>query len=360
MAEQQVKKSFSLGELAAIAEGELIQGDPAQVIHGVAEIDKAADGQITYAVSEKYSSHLEKTQASAVVVPLDLKIHVGKPLIKAENPYWSFAKILEIFSPAPPAPEAPVHPSAVVHPTAELGEGVVIGPNVTVDAYAAIGAGTTIGPGSFVGHRAVIGEGCEIFPNVTVHRECVVGDRVVIQSGTVVGGDGYGFVLKAGQHYKIPQIGNVVIGDDVEIGSCVTIDRATIGQTRIEAGVKIDNLVQIGHNVVVGRNSLLVSQVGISGSTEIGANTRFAGQSAAAGHLKIGDNTTVAARGAVTKDLADNSFVSGFPAKPHSQEKRIVAAMNRLPQLVKRVAALERQLAKATEGDPAPHDDHQE
>jgi len=344
-------KPIRLGYLAEVAEGELISGDPDQEIHGVAEIDKADDGQITYAVSDRYATHLEKTRASAVVVPLDLKIHVGKPLIKAENPYWSFAKILEIFSPEEPSPEQAVHPTASIHPSAQIGEGAEIGPNVTVEAEVVIGAGCRIGAGVFVGHRSHLGSQCRIFPNVTIRHDSRIGNRVLIQSGTVVGGDGYGFVLKNGQHYKIPQIGCVVIEDDVEIGSCVTIDRATMGQTRIERGVKIDNLVQIGHNVIVGRNSLLVSQVGISGSTVIGPNTRFAGQSAAAGHLEIGENSTIAARGAVTKDLPANSFVSGFPAKPHSQEKRIVAALNKLPSLLKRIQKLERELA-SRDGEP--------
>ncbi len=348
-------KSFRLGQLAEICQGKLIAGDPDQVIHGVAEIDKASDGQITYAVSERYSSHLQRTRASAVVVPLDLEASIGKPLIRAENPYWSFAKILEIFSPDSPRPDHPVHPSAVIHPTAVLGEGVIVGPHVTIEAHCMVGPRTEIASGCFLGHHTTLGSDCRVFPNVTLRHETQIGNRVLIQSGSVVGGDGYGFVLRGGEHYKIPQIGRVVIEDDVEIGSCVTIDRATMGETRIERGVKIDNLVQIGHNVVIGRNSLLVSQVGISGSTVIGANCRFAGQSAAAGHLEIGAGSTVAARGAVTKDLPEGSFVSGFPAKPHTQEKRIVASLTRLPDLLKRAQALERELEelKARLRDPS-------
>lgn len=340
---QATSKAVSLGYLAEVAEGEL-HGDPDQEIIGVAEIDKAEAGQITYAVNDMYARRVAESRAAAVVVPLSLDMQVEKPLIKTENPYWSFAKILEIFSPEPPGQTEAVHGTAVVHPSAVLGEGCRIGPHVTVEANVRIGAGTRVEAGSFIGHGSTLGAGCRIFPNVTIRHLSQIGDRVVIQSGTVVGGDGYGFVFKNGEHYKIPQIGNVVIGDDVEIGSCVTIDRATIGQTRLEKGVKIDNLVQIGHNVVVGANSLLVSQVGISGSTQIGAHCRFAGQSAAAGHLKVGDGTTVAARGAVTKDLAPGSFVSGFPAKPHGQEKRIMASIPRLPDLLRRVRQLERQL----------------
>lgn len=344
-----IAKAVPLGYLAEVAEGELQGGDPDLQIHGVAEIDKAEAGQITYAVNDRYAQRLTESRAAAVVVPLSLDMKVEKALIKAENPYWSFAKILEIFSPDVEGWEDRVHPSAVVHPGAQLADDVQLGPNVTIEADVHIGSGTVLEAGCFVGNGSVIGSDCRIFPNVTIRHHSVLGNRVIIQSGTVVGGDGYGFVFKNGAHYKIPQIGNVVIEDDVEIGCNVTIDRATIGQTRLERGVKVDNLVQIGHNVIVGSHSLLVSQVGISGSTQIGKNCRFAGQSAAAGHLKIGDGTTVAARGAVTKNLSEGSFVSGFPAKPHSQEKRIMAAVPRLPDLLRRVRELERQIAELSE-----------
>ncbi len=345
----QIGKAVRLGYLAQVAEGELTGGDPDQQIHGVAEIDSAEAGQITYAVNDQYAQKLHASRAAAVVVPLSLDMDLKKPMIKAENPYWSFAKILEIFSPESPGQEEAIHASAVIHPTASLGEGCQIGPHVTIEANVRIGSGSRLEAGTFVGHGSVLGQECRIFPNVTIRHDSHIGDRVVIQSGTVIGGDGYGFVLKNGSHYKIPQIGNVVLGDDVEIGCNVTIDRATIGQTVLKRGVKVDNLVQIGHNVVVGENTLLVSQVGISGSTHIGANCRFAGQSGAAGHLKVGDGSTIAARGAVTKSLPARSFVSGFPAKPHSQEKRIMASIPKLPALLKRVRQLELELERLTE-----------
>lgn len=339
------EKSVSLGALAEIAEGRLVQGDPHLPISGVAEIDKALEGQITYAIDQRYARRIPDSAAAAVVVHESLDPEgFDRPLILTRNPYWSFARILEVFTPETPPQDPPIHPLAWVHETATLGEGCVLGPHVTVEAHCEVGPGCVLEAGCFLGHHSRLGADCRIAPNVTIHRFSHLGDRVFVQSGTVIGGDGYGFVEKDGAHYKIPQIGNVVLEDDVEVGCNVTIDRATIGETRIERGSKIDNLVQIGHNVVLGEHSLLVSQVGISGSTVIGPRCRFAGQSGAAGHLTVGGGTTVAARGAVTKDLPERSFVSGFPARPHREERKIVASLPRLPDLVRRVRELERQL----------------
>ncbi len=340
MAKPQPRLQIPLGELAQIAEGELV-GDQQTIISGVSEIDKACDGDITYAVNKQYVSGISKCRASAIVVPLDVT-RLDRPMIRTKDPYWSFAKILEVFSPEQAQPDPAIHPQACISPGATIGEGVVIRPFSIVEDGAVIGDGTFIDSGVHVGSQTRIGSQCHIYPNVTIRERCLIGNNVLIQSGSVIGSDGYGFVLKNGQHYKIPQIGSVVIGDRVEIGSCVTIDRATIGRTVIGAGTKIDNLVQVGHNVEIGENSLLVAQVGISGSTKIGEGCRFAGQSGTVGHLSIGPGSTIAARGVVFKDLEPGSFVSGFPAKPHREELKIIASLRKLPDLIRRLGSLEK------------------
>lgn len=347
-------QTFTLGRLCEIAGGDLVQGDPDLEILGVAEIDHAEEGQISYAVDEKYARKIDQSGASAVVLSQGIPFETQKPILVVPNAYAAFARILAAFEPKAPMQEPKIHPQAYVHPTAQLADDVVVGPNATIDAHCKVGQGTRIEAGSYLGPRSVVGERCHLFPNATVHRDSILGDRVVVQSGSVIGGDGYGYVFFEGAHQKIPQIGRVVLEDGVEIGSCVTIDRATIGETRLGAGTKIDNLVQIGHNVKVGEHCLFVSQVGISGSTTIGDHCRFAGQSAAAGHISIGDQCTVAARGAVTKELPSKSFVSGFPAKPHRQEKRIVVSLARLPDALKKIRELEKELQELRKGSPKP------
>jgi UDP-3-O-[3-hydroxymyristoyl] glucosamine N-acyltransferase len=333
-----------LGKLAEIAEGELV-GDSGTLISGVSEIDKARAGDITYAVNKRYVRVLQQCQASAVVVPMDVT-QLDRPIIRSENPYWSFARILEVFSPQASLPEPRVHPQAYVSPSAKLGADVVVRPFAVIEDGVEIGDRTWIDSGVHLGAAVRVGADCRIYPNVTIRERCQLGNSVIVQAGSVIGSDGYGFIQKNQQHYKIPQLGSVVIGDRVELGACVTIDRATLGRTVIGAGTKIDNLVQIGHNVEIGENSLLVAQVGISGSTRIGEQCRFAGQSGTVGHMSVGARSTIAARGVVFKDLPADSFVSGFPAKPHREELRILANLRKLPELAKRLAALEQELAK--------------
>ena len=341
------RTAFSTSELAEIALGTLF-GSGDVKISGVAEIANATANDITYAVNKKYVEKLVGNEAGAAIVPrgtakeVDLKM----PLIEADNPYFSFAQLLKTFAPYVPKPAEAIHPTAIIDESAKIGENVIIGPYAVIAGNTTIGDNSHIGPGVYVGYSCVVGENCHLHHNVSIREFCTIGNRVIIHGGTIIGTDGYGFAHFQGQYHKIPQIGIVEVQDDVEIGSLVCIDRATIGKTIIGKGTKMDNLIQIGHNVELGENCALVSQVGISGSTKVGANCRFAGQAATSGHLSIGAGTTVAARGVAVKDIPAGSFVSGFPARPHKEERKIMASLPKLPTLLRRMAKLERKLAE--------------
>jgi UDP-3-O-[3-hydroxymyristoyl] glucosamine N-acyltransferase len=246
-----------------------------------------------------------------------------------------------------------IHPTAVVSPDVEMGPGVTIDALAVVEAAAAIGARTVIGAGSAIGARVRIGADCVVHPHVTIYPDCVVGERAIFHSGAVIGSDGFGYANEEGVHLKIPHLGRVVIEDDVEIGANTTVDRATLGETRIGRGSKIDNLVQVGHNVVIGEGSIIVAQVGISGSVTIGPGAILVGQVGIADHVAIGAGVRVVGRAGVTKDIPDGATVSGFPAHDHREELRILAAVRRLPEMVERLEALE---SRASDG-PAPRSD---
>lgn len=336
---------YTIEEIAQFTSGTIF--GPSDVeIHGAAEVTSASSGDITYAVNEQYIQKLFDGKASAAIVPKGAKEKhdFSMTIIEAENPYWSFAQVLRLFAPKVPLPEKNIHDSASVSSDVSLGSDVVIGANVVIDSGVKIGKGSYIGAGTHIGASCTIGNDCKIHSNVSIREFCSLGNRVIIQSGSVIGSDGYGYVQHKGAYHKIPQIGIVEIQDDVEIGSLVCIDRATIGKTIIGKGTKMDNLIQIGHNVELGEHCAIVSQVGISGSTKVGSNCRFAGQSATSGHLSIGKESTIAARGVVVKDLPPKSFVSGFPAKPHGEERKIIASLPRLPTMVKRLSKLERRV----------------
>lgn len=338
---------FKLGELADIVGGE-VDGDAAVEIDGVAGIREAKTGDITFLANPKYEEFLESTRASAVIGPPGLKI--DKPLIRIENPYLAYLKVLNLFAEQLTVsyPRV-VHAQAVVDGTAVLGRDVAIGPFCQISAGAVIGDNTTILAGSFVGEDVVIGEDCLIYPNVTIREGSRVGDRVILQPGVVIGADGFGFAKDGQTHHKVPQIGRVIIEDDVEIGANSTVDRATTGETRVKRGSKIDNLVQIAHNVVVGEDSIIAAQVGISGSTELGKNVVLAGQAGLVGHITIGDGAMVGAQGGVTKSVPANTAVSGYPAREHGKARRLWAFTNRLPDLFERVKELEKKLERYEE-----------
>jgi len=332
----------TLKEIAQLVSGSIV-GDESVEITGVCGIKEAKEGDITFVANPKYAALIKKTRASAIITTKDLK-KSAKPLILTENPSLAFAKLIAIVAPDEATHYKGIHPTAVVGKNVKFGENVAIAPYVVIDDNVEIGDNTALYAGVFVGHHTVIGKNTVIYPNVSIRERVTIGDRVIIHSGTVIGSDGFGFATVKGLHHKIPQIGTVAIEDDVEIGANVTIDRARFDKTLIKHGTKIDNLVQIAHNVVIGENSIVVAQTGISGSTIIGKNVTLAGQSGLIGHISVGDNAVVAAQACVTKSVRENTCVSGYPAKLHKKAKRINAHVQKLPELYKLVHELEKKI----------------
>ena len=335
----------TLKEIAQLLNGKIIAGLETLEIAEATSIDTATAQSITFALEE----YLEKALASdagAVIVPLAVT-EFAKPAIAVENPKEAFSKLAELFAPKVEI-EVGVHPLAFVHPTAKLGK------NVTVRAYAIIEKDVQIGDdcivfsNAYVGQAAVLGAECVLHANSVVREFCILGNRVILQNGAVVGGDGFGYTTNNRKHTKVPQVGNVILGDDVEVGCNSCIDRATNYKTStiVGAGTKIDNLVHLAHNDVIGENCLFVAQVGISGSVNIGNNCTFAGQVGSAGHLQIGDNCVFAARSGITNDIAANSFCAGFPARPHKEWLKLEAYKSKLPDLNAKVKKLEKRLAE--------------
>jgi UDP-3-O-[3-hydroxymyristoyl] glucosamine N-acyltransferase len=332
----------TLAELAAELGGEVI-GDGATVIRGVAGIREALPGDITFLANSRYEPYLLETRASAVICSREPRTAL-LPLLQVENPYLAFQRIVRIFRPDPYRPQPGVHPTAIVAGDAELGPEVSIGAHCVVESRARIGARAVLMPGCYVGVAASIGDDSFFYPRVVVREECEIGERCIIHPGVVVGSDGFGFALDAGRYHKVPQVGNVVIGNDVEIGANTTIDRATTDSTRIGDGTKIDNLVQIGHNVVVGKHCIIVAQVGISGSTELEDYVTLGGQSGLVGHIRIGKGAMVGAQSGVTKSVPAEGVVIGYPATTQGVFKRVHAFVQRLPQLFQRTKELEQRI----------------
>lgn len=312
-------------------------------ISGVAGIKEAKSGELTFIANAKYFTEIKNTQASVLIVPHDAELEF-RPIIRSAQPKLAFIKAMELFMPPREALVPRIDPSAIIGKNVELGKNVHIAAHVVIEDGAAIGEGTVLYPGVYIGRESKIGSYTSIFPNVVVWNGVNIGSRVIIHSGAVIGSDGFGYAETNGIQYKMPQLGTVVIEDDVEIGANVTIARATLGKTWIKKGTKIDNLVHIAHNVVVGEHAIIVAQVGISGSVEVGDRVTLAGQVGVAGHLKIGAGTTVAAKSGVTKSIPANVCVSGFPARIHRQEQKTQALVQRLPILINRVKQLETKL----------------
>ncbi|MCX5800682.1 MAG: UDP-3-O-(3-hydroxymyristoyl)glucosamine N-acyltransferase [Candidatus Eisenbacteria bacterium] len=331
-----------LDKLAELLNGVAV-GDGSVEITGVAGIKEAKEGDITFLVNPKYESYVATTEASAVIVANGHK-EISKPIIQIENPYLAFLKAVRLFRTDTQKVAWGVHSTAVIGKNVKLGQRISIGPFVVIDDDAELGDDVVVMALTYVGARCKLGKGTFVYPNVTLREDIAVGERVIIHSGAVVGSDGFGFAREGEAYHKIPQVGNVEVGDDVEIGANVTIDRATTGTTSIGRGTKIDNLVQIAHNVVIGENCIIVAQVGISGSTEIGKGVTLAGQVGIVGHIKIGDNAMVGSQAGVTKSVPAGARVSGYPAAPHDTAKRLHASLKRLPQLMKQFKELERRV----------------
>jgi UDP-3-O-[3-hydroxymyristoyl] glucosamine N-acyltransferase len=337
---------WSLESLAREVGGQ-VKGDGSVVISGLAGIEGAQVGDITFVSNEKFISLLKKTKASAAIVAHEIA-DVSLPLLIVPHPLLAMAKILTLFTQRPYVAGG-VSDRAWVSPSAEVSEDATVYPFVSIGDGARVGSRVTIHPGACIGPQAVIGDDTVIYPQVTIYPRCVIGKRVIVHAGAVIGADGFGFVRDGSANIRIPQVGIVEIEDDVEIGANCCIDRATFGKTLIKRGVKVDNLVQIAHNVQIGEHSIIVAQVGIAGSTKVGKSVQLAGQVGLSDHLEIGDNVMIGAQSGIAKDVPSNQIVLGTPHLPHRQFLRVAAVWTRLPEmkkgfdlLTKRVEALEK------------------
>jgi UDP-3-O-[3-hydroxymyristoyl] glucosamine N-acyltransferase len=337
---------FSAAEIAKQLQGEVI-GDAGAMLTGFAPANSAKPGDLTFAENEDFFARAEQSAATAIIA--DVRFNsAGKILIRVPNARIAFAKALALFFPEPKF-AAGIHPTAVIAASAQIDSTAHVGPHCTVGERVKIGANSVLQAGNFVGDDSKLGEDVHLFPNVTLYARTEIGNRVRIHAGTVIGSDGFGYVLDAGIHRKVPQIGNVIIGDDVEIGSNVSVDRGALGSTVIGRGTKIDNLVQIAHNVEIGEHCIVIAQVGISGSTKLGKYVILAGQVGIAGHLKIGNQVTVAAQSGVMHNIPDGEKWLGAPAQPDKQTKRQMIAIQHLPELLRRVAELEKKIGGKAE-----------
>ena len=334
--------TFTLQEVATTSGGELI-GDPSLQITGAASLVEATAGEISFFGNRKYIGLLRKTRASAVFVPTDFAESIGAAQIRVANPTKAFEQVVLKFAPKPITFPPGIHPSAVVDPSARLGERVSVQPHAVIEAGTMIGDDTIIGAGSYIGHEIVMGSACLIYPLVTIRERSCIGSRVIIHSGSVIGADGFGFEMIDGRQQKIQQLGIVQIDDDVEIGANTTVDRARFGRTWIQQGVKIDNLVQIAHNVVIGKNSVIVAQTGISGSTRVGERVTIAGQVGIVGHVEIADGSIIAAQSGVSKSVPGGVWF-GYPAGPIDEIKQQIAWIRSLGKLFARVKEIEKKL----------------
>lgn len=319
-------------DLAERLGGSLEHCPPERPISEVKPLEEAGAGSVSFLANPKYATKAKESPAGLILA--DAAADLGdRPVLRVKHPYWAFAQAIGWLHPEPASEwgEVPVHPTAVI------GDGCRLAPGATVGARTVLGKGCVLHPGVHIGDDCVLGEGCELFSGAVLYRRTRLGNRVAVHANSVVGSDGYGYVLVEGRHAKIPQVGWVEVGDDVEIGACVCIDRGVLGATHIGTGTKIDNQVQVAHNVQVGNHCLLVAQSGISGSTKLGDYVTLAGKVGVVGHIEIGSRSVVGGNSVVAKSVPEGSFVTGFPARPHKEWVEAQAALNRLPKLMKQL-----------------------
>jgi UDP-3-O-[3-hydroxymyristoyl] glucosamine N-acyltransferase len=347
--------TFTLAELAEKVGGE-VHGDGTLVLDGVAPLEEAGPSQVSFLSNRKYRKQFEATRAGAVIVEPDEDVPAGRTVLRVENAYLAFAKISTAFHP-PREPMPEVSPAAAIHPSARVDPSAQVLPLASVAAGAVVGPRTILFPGVHLGEDARVGADCLLYQNVVVRERCVIGDRVILQPGCVIGSDGFGYALdmkgegRGPRHYKIPQAGIVVVEDDVEIGANSCVDRATLGVTRVGRGAKVDNLVQLAHNVEVGPLSILASQVGISGSTKLGMGVVCWGQAGVVGHITIGDRAMVMAQAGVGGDVEPGARVAGSPATPDVQWARNSAVFNRLTEMRRELRELKAKVARLEGGE---------
>lgn len=344
-----IERHTTIADIALMLDAEII-GNADTRITGVAGLDSAVPGAILFVENEKRLAEAQSSNAAAIIVPSAVAAKVrralrqgGKPALLTGNPRLAFAKVMEYFQPLI-MPEEGVHPTAIIEADAHIGEGVSIREFCYIGHHAHIGNGAVIYPHCVIGDGAQIGDDCILYPNVVINHHVHVGQRVRIHSGSVLGGDGFGYVMDEGKHHKVPQVGTVIIEDDVEIGANVCIDRATIGATRVGAGTKVDNLVQIAHNVQVGRNCILCGQVGLSGSVVVEDNVVMAGQAGLADHVKIGKGAILGAKSGVMANVDGGSFMLGSPAIAQRDFMKREAVTRKLPEAMRVLRALEKQV----------------
>jgi UDP-3-O-[3-hydroxymyristoyl] glucosamine N-acyltransferase len=340
-----------LSEIAQFL-GCAIEGDGKTLIRGVASLDQAQADDLSFYTNGKYAARARLSKAAAFVVgPDEREQFAGRPLLISENPYRDFARVVTRWFNRSYRPAPGVHPTAIIGKGAQIAEGCSIGAYCVIESGAKIDAHTVLFPFCYVGAKTMLGAHCLLYPRVTLLERVIIGNRVTLHSGVIIGGDGFGFAPDPQQGYfKVPQVGWVEIADDVEVQCNTTIDRGALGATKIGRGSKIDNLVQIGHNVEIGEHSIIVSQVGISGSTKIGNWVTLAGQVGLVGHIQIGDGAIVTAQSGVAKDVPPKAIVTGSPAQPMIENRRALAEMNRLSQLRKKVRELEHRLEELEQG----------